>query len=174
MSKIKLIIASSLLTFAMSFTAFAGSWQSDATGWWYQNDDGSYPANTWQWIDGNNDGISESYYFDASGYCLMNAITPDGRTVDATGAWVVDGTVQTQATAAPEASVPETTAPARTSTGISNVPFDGYTIVANTNTHKYHIPSCSSVRDIKPENLGYSDDAAYLQSQGYVPCKRCH
>lgn len=33
---------------------------------------GSYPVSAWKWIDGNNDGIAESYYFDQSGYVLMN------------------------------------------------------------------------------------------------------
>lgn len=27
-------------------------------GWWYQNDDGSFPKNSWKWIDGNHDGVS--------------------------------------------------------------------------------------------------------------------
>lgn len=74
----------------------ASGWQQDNTGWWWQNDNGSYPSNTWQWIDGNYDGIAECYYFDGNGYCLMNAQTPDGQTVNADGAWVVDGIVQTK------------------------------------------------------------------------------
>lgn len=89
-------ILSTVMVMSMSITAFAGQWQSDANGWWYQNDDGSYPTNTWQWIDGNNDGTAESYYFNPQGYCLMNATTPDGYTVNPAGAWVVDGVVQTK------------------------------------------------------------------------------
>ncbi len=84
------------LTLAMSVPAFAGQWLSDANGWWYQNDDGSYPANSWQWIDGNNDGTSESYYFNEQGYCLMNTTTPDGYIVNPAGAWIIDGVVQTR------------------------------------------------------------------------------
>ena len=90
-------ILSTALAMSMSMTAFAGQWQSDTNGWWWQNDNGSYPANTWQWIDGNNDGTAESYYFNEQGYCLMNTTTPDGYTVNPAGAWVVDGVVQTQA-----------------------------------------------------------------------------
>lgn len=89
-------ILSTALAMSMSMTAFAGQWQSDANGWWWQNDNGSYPANTWQWIDGNNDGTAESYYFNTQGYCLMNTTTPDGYTVNPAGAWIVDGVVQTQ------------------------------------------------------------------------------
>lgn len=38
-----------------------GTWHSDSTGWWYE-DNGWYPCNQWLWIDGVN------YYFNASGY----------------------------------------------------------------------------------------------------------
>ena len=61
---------------AASSAAFAGQWQSNETGWWWQNDDGSYAANSWQWIDGNIDGTAECYYFDGNGYLLMNTTTP--------------------------------------------------------------------------------------------------
>ena len=54
------------LAASMSVPALAGSWQSNETGWWWQNDDGSYPTNSWQWLDGNNDGTAECYYFDGS------------------------------------------------------------------------------------------------------------
>ncbi len=84
------------LAASMSVPALAGSWQSNETGWWWQNDDGSYPTNSWQWLDGNNDGTAECYYFDGSGYMLANTTTPDGYSVDGNGAWVVNGEIQTQ------------------------------------------------------------------------------
>ena len=92
---IKVLTVTALLSMLASSTVFAGEWKSDSNGWWYQNDDGSYPANTWQWIDGNGDGISESYYFNENGYMLANS-TKDGYTVNADGAWTVNGVVQTQ------------------------------------------------------------------------------
>lgn len=82
------------LTLSMSVPTFAGQWQQNTTGWWYQNDDGGYPVNSWQWIDG------KCYYFDSNGYMLANTTTPDGYAVDASGAWVVNGVVQTQGTTA--------------------------------------------------------------------------
>lgn len=85
-----------VLTAANSMTAFAGAWQQDARGWWYQKDDGSYYKNEWQWIDGNNDGVSESYYFTNEGYLLTNTATPDGYQVNENGAWVENGVVQTK------------------------------------------------------------------------------
>lgn len=93
---IKVLTATALLSMLASSTVFAGQWKSDNNGWWYQNDDGSYPTNTWQWIDGNGDGVSESYYFNENGYMLTNTVTPDNYTVNADGAWTVNGIVQTQ------------------------------------------------------------------------------
>ncbi|MFT4007369.1 MAG: hypothetical protein QM683_17730 [Lacrimispora sp.] len=47
----------------MSTAVLAGEWKQDSTGWWYQNDDGSYPVNAWfQDIDW------KWYYFNNSGY----------------------------------------------------------------------------------------------------------
>ena len=80
----------------MNLTAFAGQWTSNAKGWWYDNGNGTWPASTWQWIDSNGDGTAECYYFDQYGYCLMNTVAPDGYTVDANGAWTVNGVVQTK------------------------------------------------------------------------------
>lgn len=48
----------------------------------------------WQWIDGNNDGIAESYYFNHEGYLYVDTITPDGYQVDKIGAWIIDGVIQ--------------------------------------------------------------------------------
>ena len=92
----KLKIAMITLAFAglASMSAYAGAWAKNAQGWWYDNGNGTWPASTWQWIDGNGDGVAECYYFDQYGYCLMNAVAPDGYTVDANGAWIINGVVQ--------------------------------------------------------------------------------
>lgn len=66
----------------MSVTAFAGGWQRDARGWWYQHNNGSYTTNGWEQING------KYYYFDGAGYMLANTTTPDGYYVNADGAWV--------------------------------------------------------------------------------------
>lgn len=110
------MIVMAVLTLTMTMTALAGEWKKDNVGWWYQNDDGSYTVNNWQWIDGNNDGVAECYYFDNTGYMWTNAKpTPDGYTVDANGAWVVNGQIQTKAVATQAApAVTETAAPAQT------------------------------------------------------------
>ena len=81
-----------------SIPAFASGWQKDIVGWWYGTNDTNttWHANCWQWIDGNNDGIAECYYFDQNGYMLASTTTPDGFTVNADGAWTVNGIVQIQ------------------------------------------------------------------------------
>ena len=87
-----------MMTGSMSMTTLAGQWEQENNNVKYQEDNGSYPVNTWKWIDGNNDGVAECYYFDGNGYMLSNTTTPDGYQVNASGAWVVNGIVQTQGT----------------------------------------------------------------------------
>lgn len=74
----------------MASQAYAAGWRQDQNGYWYENDNGSYWINGWHWIGG------KCYYFNESGYCLLNTVTPDGYQVDSTGAWIVDGVVQIQ------------------------------------------------------------------------------
>ncbi|MFR1834524.1 MAG: hypothetical protein ACLSX5_15420 [Lachnospiraceae bacterium] len=85
-----------------AMTAFAGTWQKGAVPnenrWWYDNGNGTYASNGWQWIDGNNDGLAECYYFDAEGWLLTNTTTPDNYSVNGDGAWVENGVVMTKET----------------------------------------------------------------------------
>ncbi len=56
----------------------------------------------------------------------------------------------------------------------ASVTSSGTDYVLNTNTHKFHYPSCSSVSDIKPENTGYfTGSRDEVIAQGYKPCGRC-
>ena len=52
-----------LLSVANAGTVLAG-WQQDAVGWWYQKEDGSYPASSLEQIDG------QTYFFDNNGYMV--------------------------------------------------------------------------------------------------------
>lgn len=89
------------LTLGATMVSFAGTWKTgegaDQNKWWYDFDNGTYAKNGWQWIDGNNDGIAECFYFDQSGWMLAGTSTPDGYTVNADGAWTENGSVQTKA-----------------------------------------------------------------------------
>ncbi len=81
------------LTLGMLSTAFAGTWQVDFNGWWYENEDGTCPADGWQWIDGDGDGYAECYYFNPQGYVVRNT-SIDGYSVNTNGHWTVGSDVQ--------------------------------------------------------------------------------
>lgn len=86
---LKRIITLALALSMFTSTAYAGQWVEERNNWKYRNDNGSYVTG-WNWIDG------KSYYFDTAGNMLANTTTPDGYQVNADGAWVIDGVVQTQ------------------------------------------------------------------------------
>ena len=44
------IAAITTATAMSSATSYAGQWQQDSGGRWYEEDDGTYPAGTWKWI----------------------------------------------------------------------------------------------------------------------------
>lgn len=44
----------------------SGEWFQDTVGWWYKNQDGSYPKSCWQQLSYN--ATSEWYHFDEKGY----------------------------------------------------------------------------------------------------------
>ena len=50
---------------------------------------------------------------------------------------------------------------------------DGTVYSVNTKTKKIHLPNCSSVARIKPENLGTTDNPEALIAEGYTYCKNC-
>ena len=68
------------------------------------------------------------------------------------------------------------TVKAKSDTTVANNTSSGnITYVLNTNTKKFHLPSCSSVKDMKDKNkkeVSCSRDEVI--DMGYVPCKRCN
>lgn len=50
--------------------------------------------NEWVWLDDNNDGIEECYYFDENGTLADKGMTPDKYMVGQKGAWVQNNVVQ--------------------------------------------------------------------------------
>ena len=93
----------SFLCAFMSFVfLFSGTAKADwvrgnsKNAWWYDLGNGNYYKSSWQWIDGNHDGIAECYCFDENGWMFENTITPDMFTVNENGAWTVDNIVQTK------------------------------------------------------------------------------
>lgn len=106
--KILTTVAAVSVAAMMTVGVFAVGWQHNVTGWWYGTNETNttWHANCWQWIDGNNDGIAECYYFDQKGYMLASTTTPDGFTVNADGAWTVNGVVQTKIVANTSSGTP--------------------------------------------------------------------
>lgn len=93
--KIVTMVFAAALTVGSAFAAFAGQWQQTGSQWKYQNDDGSYLTG-WQWLDADGNNIAECYYLNSDGIMLANCTTPDNFTVNADGAWTVNGIVQTK------------------------------------------------------------------------------
>ena len=63
-----LAIGMSVLMLASTFTPVsvqaAGGWKQNKTGWWWEEDNGSYPIKSWKNIGGT------WYYFDGNGYMV--------------------------------------------------------------------------------------------------------
>ena len=54
-------------------------------------------------------------------------------------------------------------------------PNPGQEYVVNTNSGKFHYPTCSSVDQMKPKNRwDYTGTRDELIEMGYQPCKRCN
>ena len=98
MKKVLRILLGAAFSIAFSTAAFAGVWKQDSLGWWYDNQDGTWLSNGWSWLDGNNDGIAECYYFNPHGSLLTGTVTPDGYTVNTDGQWVKGSQIMTQPT----------------------------------------------------------------------------
>ena len=83
---------------AFIYNPYAGEGQS-CTDWFFFDERG-YMVTGWRWIPAS-DGLWRCYYLNpvsdgTKGRLLMNEMTPDGYQVDESGAWVVDGVVQTR------------------------------------------------------------------------------
>lgn len=65
-------VLTAALALSSSTAALAGQWQKDTNGWWYQEDDQSYPTNSWKEIEG------KWYYFDGNGYIRYGWINDNG------------------------------------------------------------------------------------------------
>lgn len=183
MKKIRLIVPVLAMTLGMGISAYAGQWQSDANGWWWQEDDGSYPTNTWKWIDGNNDGVAEFYYFDGNGYMLSNGTAPNGSQVDADGKWIVSGVVQTQ-NVLPEhepqlttvTSIPTTIIGEGTYKVGSEIGAGEYVLLANSSIDGYYERNSDSSGDFDSiiQNGLFSYNTIITVNNGeYLTLNRC-
>lgn len=141
-------------------------------------------------FDGDNllaDGVlMEAYSVEDAGegicFCVFAYNVQPGIGIDyATGDNWAEGSGTYQSTAAPAAV--ETPVPQpETNTTVQITPessapqeSQGITYVLNTNTMKFHYPTCSSVDDMKEKNKQiYTGSREEVINMGYVPCKRCN
>ena len=141
-------------------------------------------------FDGDNllaDGVlMEAYSVEDAGegicFCVFAYNVQPGIGIDyATGDNWAEGSGTYQSTAASvmvetPAPQPETDTTVQTSPE-SSAPQEtqGITYVLNTNTMKFHYPTCSSVDDMKEKNKQiYTGSREDVINMGYVPCKRCN
>lgn len=132
------------------------------------------------------EGYSVEDQGDGVCFCVFAYNVQPGVTIDyATGDSALDEAANTAAPAdsKPEAapSTPESSAPtpepAPEPTGNQQAELEpqGNTYILNTNTKKFHYPSCSSVKQMKESNKQvYTGSREDIISQGYDPCKRCN
>ena len=141
-------------------------------------------------FDGDNllaDGVlMEAYSVEDAGegicFCVFAYNVQPGIGIDyATGDNWAEGSGTYQSTVASVAE--ETPAPQpETDTAVQITPessapqeSQGITYVLNTNTMKFHYPTCSSVDDMKEKNKQiYTGSRDEVINMGYVPCKRCN
>lgn len=121
-------------------------------------------------VEDNGDGIL---------FCVFAYNVQPGVTIDyATGDNEADGTQSSQTSTTTAAAVaPAESAVAATPTPepvVEQVP-QGTTYILNTNTKKFHYPSCGSVKQMKESNKqSYTGSRDDVIAMGYVPCKKCN
>ena len=122
-------------------------------------------------VEDNGDGVL---------FCVFAYNVQPGVTIDyATGDNYADGTQSAESTDTSASTTTSNEAPvvveATPEPAAQEPASQGTTYILNTNTHKFHYPSCGSVKQMKESNkqtyTGSRDD---LIAQGYDPCKKCN
>lgn len=125
-------------------------------------------------FDGNNllaDGVlMEGYSVEDNGkgicFCVFCYNVQPDIIIDYVDGSSREHTVETTVTAAPRQTETYNT---------PNTEKQGTTYILNTNTKKFHYPSCSGVEQMKEKNKKeFCGDREDVISQGYSPCKRCN
>ena len=99
--------------------------------------------------------------------------TSDGKTVAFTVERNADA--DTQGGIGPNSTQQGETQGAVPDSTLVQTPSTGVQYVLNTNTHKFHYPSCSSVKKMSEKNKSlYTGTRDEVISMGYSPCGNCH
>ena len=101
MKHFKIIISTIFISLMATITAFTGQWhKAEYDYWWYQRDNGTYPVNQWEQIDGKwyffdengwmmeNEWVQNKYYVGDDGVMMINRQTTDGFLVDSNGIYI--------------------------------------------------------------------------------------
>lgn len=120
------------------------------------------------------ENYASTVLYDEYGNTGAGYAASSGRAAPSVGAAVSGGTAASDSTVSKGSAA----ASAAAVTDASSAPADDsneLTYVVNTNTKKFHYPSCSSVSQIKQKNrLDTNASRDELISEGYAPCKRCN
>ena len=143
----KVFMTTSLFIVLSANLVFASGWTKGISknAWWYDFGNGDYFKSSWQWIDGNQDGIAECYCFDENGWMYENTTTPDGYTVNENGAWTVNNVVQTK----PSDLIPKNNA---------NNMNNGNNIVSNNITETRNNEENKNIEDFSGRQDEYRED----------------
>lgn len=186
MKKIKKLISSALCIFmtalcvvpAVSAAEYADGWHKDSNSNYFYTVDNS-KLTGWYIIDGN------SYYFNSSGvmhtgwlnvgndyyYMGSDGIMVTNTTMKIGGKSYTFGSDGKVYTSQSTASTKQTNQ--KSSSSSKSKSSNSY--VLNTNTKKFHYPTCGSVSDMKEKNKAYyTGDRQDVIDSGYVPCKKCN
>lgn len=97
----------------------------------------------------------------------------DGTNTTASSASNNTSSSSTQTTTAPAVVAETNQATAQQDT--SSPTSSSSTFILNTNTKKFHLPSCSSIKRMKDSNKKeFSGSRDEVIAQGYEPCKKCN
>ncbi len=154
------IISDGLFKFTGGIKAYADGWEKlsdDPLQWVYEQSDGTMLSGGWYWLDGNNDGIAECYYFYENGIMAYNTII-DGYMVNADGKWVDgSGNIYTKNT-------DETTSIEETSSSVESVNGPG----AQTGTDSTQSSDGSGATDTAETEETAQAEAKYSEQMKLV------
>lgn len=95
--------------------------------------------------------------------------------LESTAAPTTQPTPEPTAAPTPQPAPEPTPAPAEAPTTPRGEEPKSTTYILNTNTMKFHVPYCKSVKQIKDKNRQeYTGTRDEIISQGYAPCKNCN
>ena len=163
-------------TIAVTSDGTSLSWSVDATQDYRDGDEVAAGATDTTGTSGTADTADSAAQ--ASGGETAAGATDTTGTSGTAGAAVTDaaagsaGTTGTSGTANTADSAAQTSGGETAAGGTADVTGE---YVLNTNTKKFHRPSCSSVAQMSPENkAAFSGSREELIAAGYDPCKRCN